>query len=426
MRRSLFRWSIEHLETQFAALSVILLGLVGIGLYIAVSAAITGQALQSAAAEAASDNAVLRPLLLARPAEQALPSDSVARLDQAIALQGRERFALVKVWSPTGLVLYSTEHAEIGQSFAPKDNPELGEALAGEVAAELSELDKLENKVEIALGFSHLLEVYTPLRADDGQVVGAVEVYRDGARLVQQVAGLRRLIGGGLLLGLAIVWLGLFGLIRRAGGALRAEHRAQVRLEHALEDTLRGVLSALSEAVEAKDSYTGGHVERVTGLSVALADRLGLPAEQRREVEYGALLHDVGKLSIPDAILLKPGPLTSEERRVMETHAAKGESILSKVPGLAAVGNLVRHHHERFDGAGYPDGLAGEAIPVGARIIAVADAYDAMTTDRPYRAALSHTAALTELRRVQGAQFDPALVAAFQQLPLARSQGGVA
>jgi HD-GYP domain-containing protein (c-di-GMP phosphodiesterase class II) len=146
---------------------------------------------------------------------------------------------------------------------------------------------------------------------------------------------------------------------------------------------------------------------------VAVADELGLGAQERRDVEFVALLHDVGKVRIPKAIINKPGPLTDDERAIMNTHTIEGERMLEKVGGLLGrVGTVVRSCHERWDGTGYPDGVSGEQIPLVARIVACCDAYNAMTTDRPYRPALPEHEAMAELTANSGGQFDPAVVEA--------------
>jgi HD-GYP domain-containing protein (c-di-GMP phosphodiesterase class II) len=165
--------------------------------------------------------------------------------------------------------------------------------------------------------------------------------------------------------------------------------------------------------VEADDEYTGLHSQDVVSLVLGVAERLGLDPQARREAEFTALLHDVGKVKIPKEIINKPGPLTSEERAIINTHTIEGELMLEKIGGLLGdVGRLVRSCHEHWDGGGYPDGLAGEQIPLVARIVCACDAFSAMTTNRSYRQAMSHHDAVEELRRCAGAQFDPRVVEA--------------
>jgi HD-GYP domain-containing protein (c-di-GMP phosphodiesterase class II) len=187
------------------------------------------------------------------------------------------------------------------------------------------------------------------------------------------------------------------------------------RIDTALElgHAYRGTAFLLGDVIEADDAYTGSHSRDVVELVLAVSDRLGLEPRQRRKAELTALLHDVGKIRIPAAIINKPGALTDEEFALMKTHTVEGERMLEKVGGLLGeVGHLVRSCHERWDGRGYPDGLAGADIPLVARIVCACDAFNAMTTDRPYRKALSLGDAVAELERCAGSQFDPRVVAA--------------
>ncbi len=188
------------------------------------------------------------------------------------------------------------------------------------------------------------------------------------------------------------------------------------QLHRYLKDESLATIQALAAAVDAKDPYTQGHSQRVAEYAVALARQLGLSEDEIDLIHITGTLHDVGKIGVPDAVLKKPGRLETEERLVMETHPVLGEVIVRKAPKLAHALPGVRHHHERWDGGGYPDGLAGEAIPRIARILAVADTFDAMTSDRPYRKGLSVQIAVDEIARGSGTQFEPALSAAFVAL----------
>jgi HD-GYP domain-containing protein (c-di-GMP phosphodiesterase class II) len=169
----------------------------------------------------------------------------------------------------------------------------------------------------------------------------------------------------------------------------------------------------LVAAVQARDAYTAAHSQEVVGYAVAVARRMGLDERRQAEVEQVALLHDIGKIAVPDQILRKPGSLTEAEWEVMRTHSTQGEELIRNTPGLEHLGPAIRAEHERWDGHGYPDGLSGERIPVASRITFVCDAYHAMTSDRPYRAALSPDAALREIREGTGTQFCPSSAAAF-------------
>lgn len=183
-------------------------------------------------------------------------------------------------------------------------------------------------------------------------------------------------------------------------------------LNHMLKDTYRQTLEALGRAVDQRDGMTGGHCVRVAEYSRILGERiLGTRPQELQVLEYGALLHDIGKIAVPDAILRKAGPLTDEEQAVMRQHPRLGYEILCGIGFLAEALPIVQFHHERFDGKGYPHGLAGEQIPMSARIFSVVDAFDAMTADRHYRRALSLDEAISELRENSGTQFDPEVIA---------------
>jgi putative nucleotidyltransferase with HDIG domain len=213
----------------------------------------------------------------------------------------------------------------------------------------------------------------------------------------------------------ALAPLPLLGLL--AVFARERHYRMESLLE--LSTAYRGTALVLADVVEADDGYTGEHCKAVVALALALSDALGLKldAEQRRNLEFAALLHDIGKIVIANEIINKPGKLDEAEWRIMETHTIEGQHLLDRVGGfMRDVGSIVRSHHERWDGRGYPDGLAGDAIPIEARIIACCDSWNAMRTDRAYRKALSHAVARAELLANAGHQFDPLVVEAFLAL----------
>lgn len=185
------------------------------------------------------------------------------------------------------------------------------------------------------------------------------------------------------------------------------------RLYHEIKDALFNTVSCLVAAIDAKDAYTKGHSERVYRLSVKLGERLGLGGESLQNLAWSALLHDIGKIAIPVQILTKPTQLTKEEFALIKTHPARGCTVLEPIPQFRPILPGIRSHHERYDGRGYPDGLAGERIPLMARIIAVADSFDAMVSSRAYRAARTVESAVEEIERSAGTQLDPVVVAAF-------------
>lgn len=184
-----------------------------------------------------------------------------------------------------------------------------------------------------------------------------------------------------------------------------------------IELTYDETLEALGAALDLRDNETAGHSRRVTQDSVEIATVMGVPGEQLKHMARGWYLHDIGKIGIPDAILLKPGKLAAEEREVMESHARIGYDLVSSIAFLAPAAEIVLTHQERWDGTGYPQGLAGQEIPIGARIFAVADTLDAMTSDRPYRRGLPFATAREEIERLAGRQFDPEFVRVFLSIP---------
>ena len=191
-------------------------------------------------------------------------------------------------------------------------------------------------------------------------------------------------------------------------------------LRHAMEDLEHSydvTLEALGDALDLKDSETEGHSKRVTAYAIALARAMGIPPDEIKIIARGAFLHDIGKMAIPDDILRKPGKLDSDEQAVMREHCARGYQMLRKIPFLAGAAEIVYCHQEYFDGNGYPNGLRGREIPVGARIFAVADTLDAITSDRPYRKARGFDTAREEILRCSGSQFDPAVVEVFLKIP---------
>ncbi len=191
-------------------------------------------------------------------------------------------------------------------------------------------------------------------------------------------------------------------------------------LRHAIEDLEHSydvTLEALGDALDLKDSETEGHSKRVTAYAIALARAMGIPPEEIKIIARGAFLHDIGKMAIPDEILRKPGKLTPEEQDLMREHCSRGYHMLRKIPFLAGAAEIVLCHQEYYDGNGYPNGLRGREIPIGARIFAVADTLDAITSDRPYRKARGFDAAREEILRCSGSQFDPAVVEVFLKIP---------
>jgi putative nucleotidyltransferase with HDIG domain len=274
-----------------------------------------------------------------------------------------------------------------------------------------------------------VVEVWSPLRTVRGRPVGAAQVSLDERVLEEAVGYSERtiwtavaLVFGGLWLVLALFVRGASARLRRQNDDLQARSRELLDTTRALEETLLETIETLNAAVEARDPYTAGHSQRVRRVALAVGRELALPAKRLGALGNAALFHDVGKIAVPDSILTKPEPLTPSEAALMREHAARGAEIVSRLSSLQDSAPAIRHHHERWDGLGYPDGLRESTIPLEAAIIGLADAWDAMTTDRPYASALTVDQAKQQLSAGSAKQFNPAVVDAF--LAIARRRPG--
>jgi putative nucleotidyltransferase with HDIG domain len=326
----------------------------------------------------------------------------------------------VKVWRRDGVLAWTSLAPErIGRRF-PLGEDLRGVLATGEAEANLEDLADAEDQAEAKLAGENVLEVYAPLIAGDGEVIGAYEVYADASPLEASIANRKReiwiAIGGVFLL----LWVLLLALARSASSTLRRQTTVLRERSIALSESYRRLeessleaIESLNATVEAKDPYTAGHSLRVERIALSIGQELGLSVKDLDALRFGALFHDIGKIAIPDILLTKPGRLTEDEYELMKRHSAEGARIVAKFGRLRDSVAIIRHHHERWDGRGYPEGLAGDDIPVAAAIAGLADAWDAMTIERPYQRALSPGEALEEVRACRGAQFVPAIVDAF-------------
>ena len=205
--------------------------------------------------------------------------------------------------------------------------------------------------------------------------------------------------------------------LQRYAADLRETFKEERARAQELRDSYFATVRALTNAVEARDAYTGKHAERVAAYALEIGAAIGQRWAGSPEIEFGFLLHDIGQVAIPDSILHKPEPLTPQERELIQQHPITGWEIVRQVDFLGAASDVVRHHHERWDGAGYPDRLEGENIPLTARVFAVADTLDALTTTRPYRPASPIAEARAQIQGGRGSQFDPTVVDAFAEMP---------
>ena len=326
----------------------------------------------------------------------------------------------LNLWSKDGTLVFSTRRpGRVGT----RTRPPLG--LREAVRTRRASADVVHRRGEDA----PVVEVWSALRSTRERPVGAAQVSLDERVLEEAVGYSATTIWTAVALVFGVLWLVLALLARGASSRLRRQNddletRSRELLEttRALEETLLETIETLNAAVEARDPYTAGHSQRVRRVALAIGRELALPAKRLGALGNAALFHDVGKIAVPDSILTKPEPLTPAEAAVMREHAARGAEIVSRLSSLQDSAPAIRHHHERWDGLGYPDGLREDAIPLEAAIIGLADAWDAMTTDRPYATALRVDQATLQLSAGSGKQFNPAVVDAF--LAIARRRPG--
>lgn len=348
----------------------------------------------------------------------ALPAPVRRSIDEMVSRDLAESgITTVKIWNPRGTLLYASDGSEVGRSFA--DHPALKAALAGKVAVESSEDEDEENAEQFARD-GRAIEVYAPLlRAGSSTPAGVFEIYQSYATVERAANELIAIMWGIILLGSIPAYVLQLRLVKQTADELTAARDDVVEIDQRLGSLMEdmelhslGTLQALVATVDAKDSYTARHSISVANYATAIASRLGYDQAELADIERAALLHDVGKIGTPEAILLKPAKLDAAEFAVMSEHSEAGGHIIESVPSLAHLMPVIRGHHERWDGSGYPDGLVGEDVPQAARILAVADAFDAMTSARPYREPISVDAARAELLSCSGRQFDPGAVVA--------------
>jgi hypothetical protein len=374
---------------------------------------------------------VVHPLLV-RHGRVHIPWKQDGRLAQSVLRQ--RDIATVKVWRKDGILAWTNPRSlsSSGRLVPNRDrhlidhrfplDDELGEAIHENraVAALVGTGGNGEEAFERnELGYKQLFEVYAPIDAK-GRAVGAYEIYANPQALDRLIGSRRTMLWlavGGVFLALwallALLVRGASRTLRRQNEKLRARTLRLAESNRLLEESALEAVESLNATVDAKDPYTAGHSQRVQRIAVALGEQLGLERERLGILRFAGLFHDIGKIGVPDAILTKPDRLTKLEFELVKRHPEDGARIIGRLHRLHAAVPAVLHHHERWDGDGYPHGLRGDRIPLEAAIVGLADAVDAMTTDRPYSCARTLEDATGEIVRNRGTQFAPAVVDAF-------------
>jgi putative nucleotidyltransferase with HDIG domain len=377
---------------------------------------------------------VVHPLLV-RHGRVHIPWQQDDRLARSVLRQ--HDIATVKVWRKDGVLAWTNPRSRSSsdQLVANRDrrlidrrfplDDELGEAIkenrpvAALVGTGAAGEDSFERN---DLGYRELFEVYAPIESHN-RAIGAYEIYANPQALSRLIGARRTVLWLAVGAVFLTLWATLALLVRTASRTLSRQNeklrRRTLRLAESnrlLEESALEAVESLNATVDAKDPYTAGHSQRVQRIAVALGEELGLGREQLDILRFAGLFHDIGKIGVPDAILTKPDRLTELEYEIVKRHPEDGARIVGRLHRLHAAVPAVLHHHERWDGRGYPHGLRGDGIPLEAAIVGLADAVDAMTTDRPYSCARTLEDATEEVVRNRGTQFAPAVVDAYVRL----------
>ena len=359
-------------------------------------------------------DSVLTPMLV-RTNRVVANSRARRRLTRAVARS--DEVTGIVVWTRRGNLVVS---APPGRRAEETRRQLVSTARNGRTTAEVGEVS---TNVRKSKSSERAVVVWSPLRSSTGKPVGVAQVHLRPNALDASAATTTRtvwIVVGAVFL---ILWLALALLVRGAAARLSRQNeslegnsRELSASARRVEESLLETIETLNAAVEARDPYTAGHSQRVRRVALAIGRELTLSAHQLGLLGTAALFHDVGKIGIPDSILTKAGPLEPGEAAIMREHVRRGADIVSKVSSFEEAVPAIRSHHERWDGLGYPDGLRGEEIPLEASIVGLADAWDAMTTDRPYAHGLSLNEAMLQIRSGRGKQFNPVVVDAFWQV----------
>jgi len=398
----------------FALLSLALVGVTGFGLSLYLAHSIKESEIDDAVEQA--EEYVSRPIMAhLSPGQAMTPLTGEEYADFDTFVQGEIISAdtiRVGLWSQDGTLLYSSDSpGQIGQDF-PLDQ-RLAAAFSGSTASQVADSpDDLGGPASVDAG--SVLAVYAPLTFEgEADAAAALEIHQAYAPIADRIDRSQTIVYVAVAGALGFLYAVLLAIVGRGSAVMsRQRHQLMLRTQE-LKRSHDSLLQVLSAALDLRDQATKGHSLRLARLALAIGQELEFSDEELSHLEQAAMLHDMTKLELPKAILSKAGPLTDDEWQKIQRHPEMGYQMVREAPFLQEAGEIILCHHERYDGGGYPRGLKGEEIPLAARIFAVAEAYDAITCDKPYRRAGSHTSAVKEIKDSAGSQFDPTVVEAF-------------
>ncbi len=328
----------------------------------------------------------------------------------------KQEMAYINIWNAKGVLLYSNNNILTDDISSNNENFKF--TLNDKITYDISALNNKNS--------DKYIKIYVPI-VYNSKVVGVYEEIKSYKEIEMHLNKVTSIILVTVFTGLVLLYFLLLRIIYTSSKKLVSQNESLIEKSKELElsyeklnTTYKETIMALSNAVDARDPYTAGHSDRVTKLSLEIGSIIGLSNKQLEILEIAALFHDIGKIGIPDAVLNKPGKLTEDEYNKIKEHPEIGVSILKNINFLEEELSIILHHHERYSGSGYPTNISGQAIPIESRIITVADTYDAMTSDRPYRKGLSSKTSIEEIVSEQGRQFDPSVVMAFLKTQIAQ------
>jgi HD-GYP domain-containing protein (c-di-GMP phosphodiesterase class II) len=410
-----FAWQFTlQFTLVFALISLVLVSLTGLGLSSYLGGSIKEGEIDDAAEHAGEQvSRLVMTRLSPGQAITPLTGEQYAEFDTFVQSEIVSADTVrVRLWNQDGTLLYSSDSpGQIGQDFALDQR--LAAAFSGSIASQVAgSPDDLGGPASVDSG--SVLAVYAPLAfEDEADVAAAVEVHQVYGPIADRIESAQTVVYVAVAGALGFLYAVLLAIVGRGSATMSRQRRHLMFRSQELKRSHDALLQILSAALDLRDQATKGHTLRLARLAMAIGGELDFSDEELSHLEQAAMLHNMTKLELPKAILVKAGPLTDNEWYKMQRHPEVGYEMVRDAPFLQEAGQIILNHHERYDGGGYPRGLRGEKIPLAARVLAVADTYDAMISDRPYRKAVSHAAAVREIEAGAGTQFDARVVEAF-------------